>query len=79
MTWNYRVLRRESNPIWGETFYYHAIYAVYYNGDKPSTCSKEPTNPYSEEGVDVLRADLQRMMEALDKPVLDYETLEEVD
>ena len=67
MTWNYRVVRR---IVGGEVTF--GIHEVYYDGDRPKTTTECPIDPYGET-LEELKDDLDRMREALDKPVLNYE------
>lgn len=78
-TWNHRVMRR---IVDGET--YLSVYEVYYD-DKGNVTgwTDEPASPMhcpdvDSEGYD-LRADIQRFMDACDKPTLDWETGKEID
>jgi hypothetical protein len=75
--WNHRAVRRVYPGVLdGEASY--SIHEVYYGlgGIKPSI-TVGPDYPYGET-VAELREDLERMLRALDKPVLDYETREEI-
>lgn len=80
MTWNYRVMRHEGQgpDIQGECWF--TIHEVYYKSDGVNDLAvstadvgytTEPVAPMAE-SVDELRVTLQRMLTALDKPVLDY-------
>jgi hypothetical protein len=64
MSWNYRVLQNENSV---------AIYEVYYdeNGE-PHSCTMSPVSPLAED-VEGLKKDLEKMEQAFDKPVLEYE------
>lgn len=69
LTWNHRVIKRESGDE-----YWYAIHEVYYDDNKQiETLTEEPVYPVGE-SIDDLRAELQWMLEALDNPVLNYET-----
>jgi hypothetical protein len=70
MQWNYRVVRFV-DPYQRETF---RIHEVYYQDDKVTTVSEVPASPSGEDVLD-LEVDLRRMLEALDKPVLNYDEL----
>ena len=67
MTWNHRVTKA---TVDGETVY--EIREVYY--DLPDSdgigWTQNASTPYGQT-LDELRTDLQRMLEALDKPVID--------
>lgn len=68
MSWNYRVMRHVGD---GEEWL--GIHEVYYDDNgKPNGHTEDEIAPTSDEGVDGLRWVLDRMMEALDKPVLDF-------
>ena len=70
--WNYRVLHRVLQGF-GSTEHAYAVYEVYYNkADAPNSCSVDPQAPHGETPEE-LRADLERYVKALDKPVLEYE------
>jgi hypothetical protein len=74
MHWNHRVVRR----VYKYEIEY-SIHEAYYGlnkDDKPSITT-ESIAPYGESMAE-LRETLQRMLKALDKPVLDYETREEI-
>jgi hypothetical protein len=70
MQWNYRVVRvadsddRES----------YRIHYVYYQDGKVTTVSEVPASPTAEDVLD-LKEDIQRMLEAFDKPVLNYDEI----
>lgn len=71
MTWNYRIMRRrEAN---GERTF--EIHEVYYGRDDRFVVgwSKEAIAPLGTTCTEV-HQDLVKMMEAFNKPVLDYET-----
>jgi len=69
--WNYRILRHRKDE--GE---FYALHEVYYEGGEPTGCSKEPVlHKWYEEPGDI-GTDLQKMQEALDKPVLNYSDFE---
>jgi hypothetical protein len=72
-TWNYRVMRKKY-----EDEYTYEIYEVYYNEEGKALLSTE--KPIAPLGMDFdeLIEDLQMMANALGKPVLDYETREEI-
>jgi hypothetical protein len=64
--WNHRVIQRDYD---GETF--HEIVEAYYDDEgNMNGYTQDAIAPVSEEGVEGLRWVLQRMLEALDKPVI---------
>ena len=70
MTWNHRVMKHTNDH--GETYY--RIHEVFYDGkDVVSGWTQEPIAPVGENKKD-LKKELKRMLDSLDKPVLDYET-----
>ena len=79
MTWNFRVIRRKDNEG-----YYDAIHEVYYkeNGEIDSITENPISvlvNKYDiEEGHSIVD-ELNRMIEGAAKPVIDYDTLKEID
>ncbi len=74
MNWNYRVVRTD-DPENGTCYY--GIHEAYYENDEPKSITEqgvivvEDNNDY--EGVDRLRSHLTKMLEALDKDILNYE------
>ena len=75
MTWNYRIVRhRLSQP---NEFHYQ-VHEVYYDGDgNVELISEFSVSPYGESVVDLI-SDYAKMAEAFKKPVIDYETREEL-
>lgn len=76
MVWNHRVMRRVS-PDTGLPFY--QIHEVFYYTEEDGT--EGLVAGWTENGVapcgetkKELKKDLKRMLDSLDKPVLDYET-----
>ena len=72
--WNYRVIKKKlEEPRHEETFYIHE---VYYNKNKEIVAmSEEPMYPFGET-VDELMSDLNHMMKAFTREILDYGTIE---
>lgn len=67
MTWNYRVISRTDPSGSGELF---GIHEVYYDSiGRVEGWTEEPCDPFGE-SLSELRADLEMMMAALEKPVL---------
>lgn len=82
-TWNYRVVRiphydTENPPKWatGNEMDYE-IRTAYYEGDKVVALADRGFAPYGDTPRE-LRKDLKMMKKALEKPILDYNTLKEV-
>ena len=71
MGWNHRVLRH----IYTEETWL-AIHEVYYDDEgNPNSCTVDPIEPGGET-LDELKAGLELMMKACEKPILDYEYFE---
>lgn len=73
MHWNHRVIRHEYD---GETWY--SVHEVYYRGEHAESCTAEPVR-VSGDTLDELRCQLQHMLAALDRPVLDAFEVEPTD
>lgn len=79
MTWNYRILRRVSKVGNDYEDISHAIHEVFYDKHgQPDSATAYPVYPHGET-VDDMLDDIDRYMEALKKPVLDYDTLQEAE
>lgn len=81
MTWNYRVMRHEHlDEATGEKEESFALHEVYYESKDVNDLTVSATDVgYTSEPIQVvgesvedLRETLQRMLAALDKPVIDY-------
>lgn len=71
--WNYRLVRH--NGMVG-------VYEAYYNDDKIWAISADPVDVSFEEDavepiVDIMRKSLKWMLEACDKPILEYDSIPE--
>lgn len=74
MTWNYRVIKQEHPE---ETTTY-AIYEVYYDEqDNIQFITKNPVDPHGET-IEELRGNLEYMLQALNKPVLNMNELDKL-
>jgi hypothetical protein len=75
MRWNYRVIRHTG--VSAESAYF-AIHEVFYDEkDEPASCTSKSID-VSGETVEEMRSSLQRMLQALDKPILDYNMFEKI-
>lgn len=77
-TWNHRVVRREYPKAVPEERILYGVHEAYY--DSEGVCfsvTRDPTPAYGAT-LDEVRRELERMLAALEKPVLDYETREEI-
>jgi hypothetical protein len=77
MYWNHRVVRRVWHPGTDREETTYAIHEVFYGLSKKPIPTADPID-VSGESVEELRETLQRMLRALDKPVLDYKTGKEL-
>ena len=81
MGWNYRVMRHAPDPSRGQHEAWYAIHEVYYRDDSVDDRTADVSETkYTQEQVAMLGEDLDelrwmlaKMLEALDKPVLDYQ------
>lgn len=81
MSWNFRVMRHtHTDKVTGETTSYLAIHEVYYRDRSVNDLTVSPNEigytaepvHVSEESIDDLRDTLHRMLEALNKPIIDF-------
>lgn len=69
--WNYRILRKVYE---GEEHF--SLHEVYYDDDSnPNACSIDPVSPFGETPEE-LKKDLELMIRAFDKPIMDYDFFE---
>lgn len=74
MSWNHRIIRHIEQRTHMDDGIYYAIHEVYYDEDgKVNGWTEEPIR-IMEESLDDLKVTLQRLIESLDKPVIDYDT-----
>jgi hypothetical protein len=66
MTWNYRLIKHEDK---GSEWF--AIHEVYYENEKPVSCSVEPAEIVSDEEDGAIWI-LDKMKECLNKPILEF-------
>jgi hypothetical protein len=67
MTWNYRIMNK--NGLLG-------VHGVYYDGDGNIQGMDQDPNAPQAETIDELRTVLELMLEALEKPILDYDEVD---
>lgn len=67
MPWTYRVMRQTCPS--GEPYF--GIHEVYYDGDQPPHSWSSAPRPVGGDSIDDLRWTLEKMLLALDQPVLD--------
>ena len=58
---------------------YNEIYEVYYNSDGTVDGITEEPIKIREETVDDLRKTIERLTKCLESPIIDYDTLKEID
>ena len=74
MSWDYRVVRKILSGE-GYTTTQYGIHEVYYDDDHvPASCTINPVTPYGE-SEDELAQDVRHYASALEKPVLDYDSI----
>ena len=78
MSWNHRVVRRFYPNTHMDDSILYEIHEVYY--DKDGTIGSLTQEPISimEETVDDLRKTVERLTKCLESPIIDYDTLQEV-
>lgn len=81
MSWNHRVVRRIYNHTHRDDTILYQIHEVYYNEDGHLTISNITEEPISiiEETMDDLRKTVERLTKCLEYPIIDYDTLQEID
>lgn len=72
MYWNYRVVKSSVN---GETLY--AVHEAFYKESlEPDSITENPITIYAE-SLEGLRQNLELILKALDKPILDYDSFKD--
>jgi hypothetical protein len=77
MAWNYRVVKKVTKIPLGETDITYEIHDVYYDESLDIVNIGRISFPMSDD-VDGLKWTLKKMVEACKKPVIDYNTGEEL-
>jgi hypothetical protein len=77
MAWNYRVVKKVTKIPLGETDITYEIHDVYYDKNLDNPSIGKISLPLSDD-VEGLRWTLEKMLEACKKPVIDYNTGEEL-
>ena len=78
MSWNHRVVRRFYPNTHMDDSILYEIYEVYYNQDGTINAITEEPIRIREETVDDLRKTVERLTKCLNSPIIDYETLQEI-
>ena len=77
MSWEYRVIKYVTTIPLGDRDITYAIHSVYYDENSDIVnISERPQYPMSDD-LDGLKWTLEKMTEACNKPVIDYNTTEE--
>jgi hypothetical protein len=81
--WNHRVILREAGHVPGNPKLkypeYIAIHEVFYNKEGiPDSVTENAIDINGYGNLEEIKWTLERMLEALKKPILDYETLKEI-
>jgi hypothetical protein len=77
MSWNYRVVKKVTKIPLGEIDINYEIHNVYYDENEDIVNIGKISFPISDD-VDRLKHNLKQMLEACKKPVIDYNTGEEI-
>jgi hypothetical protein len=73
MHWNHRVVRHHTKNIMGDPDVGYAIHEVYYDDDGSIRgMTQDAVSPYGDTPEE-LKDDLERMLEAISKPILDFD------
>jgi len=73
MTWNHRVIKYETRNLFGDPDFGYAIHEVFYDNDgNVRGMTADAIKPWGDTKEE-LRAELERMLAALDKPDLDLD------
>lgn len=75
--WNYRVVRRVFNEGKPDQEIIFGIHEAYYDGTKVMSITEDPVEVSGEDKATV-RKELEHMMRALDKPVLNWANMSEL-
>lgn len=78
MSWNHRVVRRLYPNTHRDDSILYEIYEVYYNSDGTINGITEEPIKIREETVDDLRKTVERLTKCLTQPIIDYDTLQEL-
>jgi hypothetical protein len=78
MPWNYRVVKKVTKIPLGETDITYEVHDVYYDENLDIVNIGKISFPMSDD-VDGLKWILKKMLEACKKPVIDYNTGEEIE
>jgi hypothetical protein len=77
MTWNHRVVKYETRNLFGDPDVGFAIHEVFYDNDgNVQGMTSHPVKAWGDT-KDELRLELLRMIEALEKPDIDYDDKED--
>lgn len=79
MSWNHRVVRRFYPNTHMDDSMLYEIYEVYYDKDGNINGLTEEPIKIREETVDDLRKTIERLTKCLESPIIDYNTLQEID
>jgi|NOAtaT_7_FD_contig_31_7940060_length_445_multi_2_in_0_out_0_1 hypothetical protein len=78
MSWNHRVVRRTYHNTHMDDSMLYEIHEVYYNADGTVDGITEEPIRIREETIDDLRKTVERLTQCLTKPIIDYDTLQEI-
>lgn len=78
MSWNHRVVRRFYPNTHMDDSMLYEIYEVYYKEDGTIDGITEEPIRIREESMDDLRKTVERLTKCLTQPIIDYDTLQEL-
>ena len=78
MSWNHRVVRRFYPNTHMDDSMLYEIYEVYYKEDGTIDGITEEPIRIREESIDDLRKTMERLTQCLTKPIINYDTLQEI-
>lgn len=79
MSWNHRVIRRVYPNTHMDDSILYEIYEVYYDKDgKIDGITEEPIS-IREESIEDLKNTIERLTKCLTTPIIDYDTLQEIE
>ena len=66
MTWDYRIVRHDDGML--------GVHEVYYKDDRVWGCTEKTVGPLGD-NLEELLDELQRMVDCIDLPILDYDSI----
>lgn len=79
MSWSHRIVRRTYPNTHMDDSILYELYEVYYNKDGTINGITEEPIRIREESIDDLRKTVERLTKCLEQPIIDYDTLQEIE